>query len=56
MLGTWECPHQFHKFSSIGPIKCHWAYPLVILAVLFKARHAVKAAKGMALASCKTPK
>jgi len=27
-------------------------YPWVILAVLFKARHAVRAAKGMALASC----
>lgn len=28
------------------------SYPLVILAVLFRARHAVKEAKGIALASC----
>lgn len=31
-------------------------YPSVILAVLFKARHAVNAAKGMALASYNTQK
>jgi len=48
--------HEFNKSLHYNIISESWydfTYPSEILAVLFKARHAVKAAKGMALASYK---